>query len=73
MRRPPSLARTARRMLSHPPLPVPFPGKKGNRSLLQFLEAGAAKEEDRFNRQQAASEETSKRFLDLFETLVRKE
>ncbi|KAK5933388.1 hypothetical protein CgunFtcFv8_013874 [Champsocephalus gunnari] len=51
----------------------PLPRKKRNRSLLQFLEAGAAKEEDRFNRQQAASEETSKRFLDLFETLVRKE
>ncbi|KAK5922933.1 hypothetical protein CgunFtcFv8_020155 [Champsocephalus gunnari] len=41
--------------------------------LLQFLEAEAAKEEDRFNRQQAASEDTSKRFLELFEELVYEE
>ncbi|KAK5933417.1 hypothetical protein CgunFtcFv8_013902 [Champsocephalus gunnari] len=51
----------------------PPPRKKRNRSLLQFLEVEAANEGDRFNRQQAASEESSKRFLDLFEALVRKE
>ncbi|XP_034083665.1 uncharacterized protein LOC117553723 [Gymnodraco acuticeps] len=50
----------------------PPPRKKRKRSLLQFLEVEAANEGDRFNRQQAASEETSKRFLDLFEALVRK-
>ncbi|KAK5931553.1 hypothetical protein CesoFtcFv8_000156 [Champsocephalus esox] len=42
MRRPPSLARTARRMLSQSPLPLP---EKKEKSLLQFLEAA------RFNRQ----------------------
>ncbi|KAK5935933.1 hypothetical protein CgunFtcFv8_021244 [Champsocephalus gunnari] len=73
MRRLPSLARTARRILSRPPLPVPLPEKKRNRSLLQFLEVEAANEGDRFNRQQAASEESSKRFRDLFVALVRKE
>ncbi|KAF3859085.1 hypothetical protein F7725_021484 [Dissostichus mawsoni] len=36
-------------------------------------DAEAVKEEDRFNRQQAASEETSTKFLELFEQLVRKE
>ncbi|KAK5916173.1 hypothetical protein CesoFtcFv8_001694 [Champsocephalus esox] len=69
MRRLPSLAQTARRMLSHPPLPVPLPEKKTP----QFLEVEAANEGDCFNRQQAASEGSSKRFLDLFEGLVRKE
>ena len=72
MRRLPSLAQTARRMLSHPPLPVPLPAKKPHKTLLlQFLEAEAVKEEDRLNRQQAASEEEE--FLQLFEELVRKE
>ncbi|KAL3045388.1 hypothetical protein OYC64_013624 [Pagothenia borchgrevinki] len=41
--------------------------------LLQFLEAEAVKKEDRFNRQQAASEEASTKFFQLFEELVRKE
>ena len=40
---------------------------------MQFLEAEAVKEEDRFNRQQAAAEEASAKFLKLFEELVRKQ
>ncbi|KAK5906862.1 hypothetical protein CesoFtcFv8_004768 [Champsocephalus esox] len=47
--------------------------KKRKSPLLQFLEAEAVKEEDRFNRIQAASEEASAKFLKLFEELVRKE
>ncbi|KAI9545981.1 hypothetical protein NQZ68_032063 [Dissostichus eleginoides] len=50
----------------------PLPRKKNGKTLLlQFLEA--VKEEDRFNGQQAASEEASTKFLQLFEELVRKE
>ncbi|KAF3859110.1 hypothetical protein F7725_021509 [Dissostichus mawsoni] len=48
----------------------PPPRKKKRKS--QFMEAEAAKEDKRFNRQQAATAETSKQFLDLFQELVRK-
>ncbi|KAI9523180.1 hypothetical protein NQZ68_030528 [Dissostichus eleginoides] len=52
----------------------PPPCKKKRKTLLlQFLEAEAVKEEDRFNRQQAASVEASTKFLQLFEELIRKE
>ncbi|KAI9525173.1 hypothetical protein NQZ68_009374 [Dissostichus eleginoides] len=51
----------------------PPPRKKRKTVLLQFLKAEAVKEEDRFSRQQAASEEASAKFLQLFEELVRKE
>ncbi|KAI9523838.1 hypothetical protein NQZ68_024360 [Dissostichus eleginoides] len=48
-------------------------GADSQEDLIRFLEADAVKEEDRFNRQQAASEETFTKFLELFEQLVRKE
>ncbi|XP_034059801.1 uncharacterized protein LOC117538309 [Gymnodraco acuticeps] len=51
----------------------PPPRQKKKSALLQFLEAEAVKEEDRFNRQQAASEEASAKFLKLFEEVVSKE
>ena len=51
----------------------PPPRKRRKGVILQFLEAEAVKEEDRFNRQQAAAEEASAKFLKLFEELVRKE